>query len=139
VHEASGRRSLLTFAYDGPVTLGAPIGGGKYHDTLAAPGAGDVVIKGTRGNDVTFAAKHGKPLRLHRPLRQARGPRQDRHHARVVATPARADAGGRTGRAVDPTQAGAPPRWTTARRVEVTSAPVTPNHGWCRGGTDLGV
>jgi autotransporter-associated beta strand protein len=57
LHEASGRRSLLTFAYDGPVTLGAPIGGGKYHDTLAAPGAGDVVIKGTRGNDVTFAAK----------------------------------------------------------------------------------
>jgi len=57
LHEASGRRSLLTFAYDGPVTLGAPIGGGRYHDTLAAPGAGDVVIKGTRGNDVTFAAK----------------------------------------------------------------------------------
>ncbi|WP_369249980.1 autotransporter [Streptomyces sp. R41] len=57
LHEASGRRSLLTFAYNGPVTLGAPIGGGKYHDTLAAPGAGDVVIKGTRGNDVTFAAK----------------------------------------------------------------------------------
>jgi autotransporter-associated beta strand protein len=57
LHEASGRRSLLTFAYNGPVTLGAPIGGGKYHDTLAAPGAGDVVIKGTRGNDVTFAAQ----------------------------------------------------------------------------------
>ncbi|MFI6492140.1 autotransporter [Streptomyces sp. NPDC050564] len=57
LHEASGRRSLLTFAYNGPVTLGAPIGGGRYHDTLAAPGAGDVVIKGTRGNDVTFAAK----------------------------------------------------------------------------------
>ncbi|MGQ4384925.1 autotransporter [Streptomyces sp. SAS_270] len=57
LHEASGRRSLLTFAYNGPVTLGAPIGGGRYHDTLAAPGAGDVVIKGTAGNDVTFAAK----------------------------------------------------------------------------------
>ncbi|MFF4349571.1 autotransporter [Streptomyces sp. NPDC001530] len=57
LHVASGRRSLLTFAYNGPVTLGAPIGGGKYHDTLAAPGAGDVVIKGTKGNDVTFAAK----------------------------------------------------------------------------------
>jgi hypothetical protein len=57
LHEASGRRSLLTFAYNGPVTLGAPIGGGRYHDTLAAPGAGDVVIKGTSGNDVTFAAK----------------------------------------------------------------------------------
>ncbi|MGW2614982.1 autotransporter [Streptomyces sp. NPDC001500] len=56
LHEASGRRSLLTFAYDGPVTLGAPIGGGRYHDTLAAPGAGDVVIAGTKGNDVTFAA-----------------------------------------------------------------------------------
>ncbi|MFI9566251.1 autotransporter [Streptomyces rishiriensis] len=56
LHEASGRRSLLTFDYDGPVTLGAPIGGGKYHDTLAAPGAGDVVIAGTKGNDVTFAA-----------------------------------------------------------------------------------
>ncbi|MEU4877297.1 autotransporter [Streptomyces sp. NPDC021608] len=56
LHEASGRRSLLTFAYDGPVTLGAPIGGGRYHDTLAAPGAGDVVVAGTKGNDVTFAA-----------------------------------------------------------------------------------
>ncbi|MFF7467529.1 autotransporter [Streptomyces sp. NPDC008092] len=56
LHEASGRRSRLTFDYDGPVTLGAPIGGGRYHDTLAAPGAGDVVIAGTRGNDVTFAA-----------------------------------------------------------------------------------
>ncbi|MFF4210392.1 autotransporter [Streptomyces sp. NPDC001796] len=57
LHEASGRRSLLTFDYNGPVTLGAPIGGGRYHDTLAAPGAGDVVIAGTRGNDVTFAAR----------------------------------------------------------------------------------
>lgn len=56
LHEAAGRRSLLTFDYNGPVTLGAPIGGGKYHDTLAAPGAGDVVIAGTKGNDVTFAA-----------------------------------------------------------------------------------
>ncbi|MGW2045775.1 autotransporter [Streptomyces sp. NPDC001858] len=56
LHEASGRRSLLTFDYNGPVTLGAPIGGGKYHDTLASPGAGDVVIAGTKGNDVTFAA-----------------------------------------------------------------------------------
>ncbi|TQJ90773.1 autotransporter [Streptomyces sp. SLBN-31] len=57
LHEASGRRSKLTFDYDGPVTLGAPIGGGRYHDTLATPGAGDVVIAGTPGNDVTFAAK----------------------------------------------------------------------------------
>lgn len=57
LHMASGVRSRLTFAYDGPVTLGAPIGGGRYHDTLAAPGAGDVVIKGTPGNDVTFAAE----------------------------------------------------------------------------------
>ncbi|WP_340375069.1 autotransporter [Streptomyces sp. SS7] len=56
LHERSGRRSLLTFDYNGPVTLGAPIGGGQYHDTLAAPGAGDVVIAGTKGNDVTFAA-----------------------------------------------------------------------------------
>ena len=57
MHEKSGRRSKLTLDYNGPVTLGAPIGGGRYHDTLAAPGAGDVVIAGTRGNDVTFAAK----------------------------------------------------------------------------------
>ncbi|MET7476945.1 autotransporter [Streptomyces sp. NPDC005648] len=56
LHEKSGRRSKLTFDYNGPVTLGAPIGGGVYHDTLAAPGAGDVVIAGTHGNDVTFAA-----------------------------------------------------------------------------------
>lgn len=53
---AARSRSLLTFDYDGPVTLGAPIGGGRFHDTLSAPGAGDIVIKGTRGNDVTFAA-----------------------------------------------------------------------------------
>ncbi|MDV9174428.1 autotransporter [Streptomyces sp. W16] len=56
LHAASGVRSRLTFDYDGPVTLGAPIGGGRYHDTLAAPGAGDIVVAGTRGNDVTFAA-----------------------------------------------------------------------------------
>ncbi|WP_217236772.1 autotransporter [Streptomyces sp. AC555_RSS877] len=54
---AARSRSLLTFDYNGPVTLGAPIGGGVFHDTLSAPGAGDVVIAGTRGNDVTFAAK----------------------------------------------------------------------------------
>ncbi|MFC5213388.1 autotransporter-associated beta strand repeat-containing protein [Streptomyces coerulescens] len=53
---AARSRSRLTFDYDGPVTLGAPIGGGRFHDTLSAPGAGDVVIKGRRGNDVTFAA-----------------------------------------------------------------------------------
>ncbi|MDX6279616.1 MAG: hypothetical protein QOH03_687, partial [Kribbellaceae bacterium] len=35
---------------------GAPIGGGVFHDTLKAPGAGDIVIKSVRGNDVTFAA-----------------------------------------------------------------------------------
>lgn len=53
---AARERSKLTFDYDGPVTLGAPIGGGRFHDTLSAPGAGDIVIKGTKGNDVTFAA-----------------------------------------------------------------------------------
>ncbi|MBA4861602.1 autotransporter-associated beta strand repeat-containing protein [Streptomyces sp. PSKA54] len=53
---AARSRSLLTFAYNGPVTLGAPIGGGLFHDTLSAPGAGDIVIKGISGNDVTFAA-----------------------------------------------------------------------------------
>jgi autotransporter-associated beta strand protein len=53
---AARSRSLLTFNYNGPVTLGAPIGGGVFHDTLSAPGAGDIVIKGTKGNDVTFAA-----------------------------------------------------------------------------------
>ncbi|MFF3848911.1 autotransporter [Streptomyces sp. NPDC002328] len=53
---AARQRSRLTFDYNGPVTLGAPIGGGRYHDTLSAPGAGDVVIAGTEGNDVTFAA-----------------------------------------------------------------------------------
>ncbi|MFE5888137.1 autotransporter-associated beta strand repeat-containing protein [Streptomyces sp. NPDC056468] len=53
---AARSRSLLTFDYNGPVTLGAPIGGGRFHDTLAAPGAGDIVIKGRPGNDVTFAA-----------------------------------------------------------------------------------
>jgi autotransporter-associated beta strand protein len=53
---AARSRSKLTFAYGGPVTLGAPIGGGVFHDTLKSPGAGDIVIKGVRGNDVTFAA-----------------------------------------------------------------------------------
>lgn len=53
---ARRQRSRLTFDYNGPVTLGAPIGGGIYHDTLSAPGAGDIVIAGTSGNDVTFAA-----------------------------------------------------------------------------------
>ncbi|BBC32013.1 Autotransporter [Streptomyces graminofaciens] len=53
---AARSRSLLTFDYNGPVTLGAPIGGGRFHDTLSAPGAGDIVVKGTKGNDVTFAA-----------------------------------------------------------------------------------
>jgi autotransporter-associated beta strand protein len=53
---AARSRSQLTFDYNGPVTLGAPIGGGRFHDTLSAPGAGDIVIKGTKGNDVTFAA-----------------------------------------------------------------------------------
>jgi autotransporter-associated beta strand protein len=53
---ANRQRSTLAFDYNGPVTLGAPIGGGKYHDTLSTPGAGDTVIKGTRGNYVTFAA-----------------------------------------------------------------------------------
>lgn len=53
---AARSRSLLTFNYNGPVTLGAPIGGGVFHDTLSTPGAGDIVIKGTQGNDVTFAA-----------------------------------------------------------------------------------
>ncbi|WP_405590953.1 autotransporter [Streptomyces sp. NBC_01092] len=53
---AARSRSRLTFDYNGPVTLGAPIGGGRYHDTLSSPGAGDVVIKGRPGNDVTFAA-----------------------------------------------------------------------------------
>lgn len=49
-------RSRLTLSYNGPVTLGVPISGGVYHDTLAAPGQGDVVIAATRGNAVTFAA-----------------------------------------------------------------------------------
>ncbi|MFF8972887.1 autotransporter [Streptomyces sp. NPDC014995] len=53
---AARSRSTLTFDYNGPVTLGAPIGGGRFHDTLSAPGAGDIVIAGTKGNDVTFAA-----------------------------------------------------------------------------------
>ncbi|MFI6038927.1 autotransporter [Streptomyces sp. NPDC051315] len=53
---AARSRSTLTFDYNGPVTLGAPIGGGRFHDTLSAPGAGDIVIAGTEGNDVTFAA-----------------------------------------------------------------------------------
>jgi autotransporter-associated beta strand protein len=48
-------RGHLIFDYNGPVTLGAPISGGKYHDTMDAVAVGDVTIAGTPGNDVTFA------------------------------------------------------------------------------------
>jgi autotransporter-associated beta strand protein len=54
--DASGARSVLTFDYNGPVTLDAPISGGRYHDTMADVGRGDVVIAATRGNAVTFTA-----------------------------------------------------------------------------------
>lgn len=54
--ERNGTRSVLTFDYNGPVTLDAPISGGKYHDTMAEVGRGDVVIAPTRGNAVTFTA-----------------------------------------------------------------------------------
>ena len=56
MHFDGRERSKLILNYNGPTTLGAPISGGKYHDTLAAPGAGDVVVAATPGNDVTFAA-----------------------------------------------------------------------------------
>lgn len=48
-------RGHLIFDYNGPVTLGAPISGGKYHDTMDAVAVGDVTVAGTPGNDVTFA------------------------------------------------------------------------------------
>lgn len=48
-------RGHLIFDYNGPVTLGAPISGGQYHDTMDAVAVGDVTIAGTAGNDVTFA------------------------------------------------------------------------------------
>lgn len=48
-------RGHLIFDYNGPVTLGAPISGGQYHDTMAAVAVGDVTVAGTPGNDVTFA------------------------------------------------------------------------------------
>lgn len=48
-------RSHLIFNYNGPVTLDAPISGGIFHDTMSAPGQGDVTIAGTPGNEVTFA------------------------------------------------------------------------------------
>ncbi|WP_129789065.1 autotransporter-associated beta strand repeat-containing protein [Promicromonospora panici] len=48
-------RGHLIFDYNGPVTLGAPISGGQYHDTMDAVAVGDVTIAGTPGNDVTFA------------------------------------------------------------------------------------
>jgi len=56
LHTHRNVRGRLTFDYNGPVTLSAPISGGIYHDTLRAPGAGDIVIAGTSGNAVTFAA-----------------------------------------------------------------------------------
>lgn len=48
-------RGHLIFDYNGPVTLGAPISGGRYHDTMSAVAVGDVTVAGTPGNDVTFA------------------------------------------------------------------------------------
>ena len=56
LHNDGRDRSRLTLNYNGPVTLAAPLSGGKYHDTLAAPGQGDVVIAATKGNAVTFTA-----------------------------------------------------------------------------------
>ena len=56
LHTRRGVRGRLTFDYNGPVTLSAPISGGTYHDTLSTPGAGDIVIAATPGNTVTFAA-----------------------------------------------------------------------------------
>jgi autotransporter-associated beta strand protein len=53
---AARNRSRLAFNYNGPVTLGATISGGKFNDTFTAVGEGDIVIVGTKGNDVTFAA-----------------------------------------------------------------------------------
>ena len=53
---AARLRSRLSFDYNGPVTLGATISGGKYNDSFSAVGQGDVVIMATKGNDVTFAA-----------------------------------------------------------------------------------
>ncbi|RAG84024.1 autotransporter [Streptacidiphilus pinicola] len=46
----------LAFDYDGPVTLGTPVSGGIYHNSLATPAYADVSLLPTRGNDVTFAA-----------------------------------------------------------------------------------
>jgi autotransporter-associated beta strand protein len=54
--EQNGTRSVLTFDYNGPVTVDAPISGGRYHDTLADVGRGEVVIADTPGNAVTFTA-----------------------------------------------------------------------------------
>ena len=48
-------RGHLIFNYNGPVTLGAPISGGQFHDTMAAVAQGEVTVAGTPGNDVTFA------------------------------------------------------------------------------------
>jgi autotransporter-associated beta strand protein len=55
MHQARNR-SRLGFDYNGPVTLGGTISGGRFNNTMTDPGQGDVVIMGTRGNDVTFAA-----------------------------------------------------------------------------------
>ncbi|KOV87988.1 hypothetical protein ADL03_06225 [Nocardia sp. NRRL S-836] len=54
--ERNGTRSVLTFDYNGPVTLDAPISGGRFHDTMAEVGRGDVVVAARRGNAVTFTA-----------------------------------------------------------------------------------
>ena len=53
---AARNRSRLSFDYNGPVTLGATISGGKFNDTFTAVGEGDIVIMANKGNDVTFAA-----------------------------------------------------------------------------------
>jgi autotransporter-associated beta strand protein len=56
MHFDGRERSRLTLNYNGKVTLGLPISGGRYHDTLRDPGEGDVVIAATKGNHVTFTA-----------------------------------------------------------------------------------
>ncbi|BFV55564.1 autotransporter-associated beta strand repeat-containing protein [Kitasatospora sp. CMC57] len=56
LHANQHGNGSLAFDYNGPVTLGTPISGGQFHQSLDTPATGTVTLNPTPGNAVTFAA-----------------------------------------------------------------------------------
>jgi len=63
------KNGTLAFDYDGPVTVGTPISGGIYHNSLSTPAVTAITLLPTAGNAVTFAA----PENYHGPTTIGRG------------------------------------------------------------------